>query len=117
MKEKLKIKWISDFRDPWTDIDYFHQLPLTKKTKAAHFRLEKEVLEKSDAVLVVGETMKENYLKFNNNIHVITNGFDTDLTDHSKVTLDRRFYVDAYWYDEFRQESEVPLESFSGNLC
>ena len=91
MKEKLKIKWISDFRDPWTDIDYFHQLPLTKKTKAAHFRLEKEVLEKSDAVLVVGETMKENFLKFNNNIHVITNGFDTDLTDHSKVTLDRRF--------------------------
>lgn len=91
LKEKLKIKWISDFRDPWTDIDYFHQLPLTKKSKAAHFRLEKEVLEKSDAVLVVGETMKENFLKFNDNIHVITNGFDTDFTDHSKVTLDRRF--------------------------
>jgi hypothetical protein len=91
LKEKLNIKWISDFRDPWTDIDYFHQLPLTKRAKATHIRLEKEVLEQSDAVLVVGETMKENYLKFNKNIHVITNGFDTDLTQNSKVFLDRRF--------------------------
>ena len=91
LKEKLNIKWISDFRDPWTDIDYFHQLPLTKRAKATHIHLEKEVLEESDAVLVVGETMKENYLKFNKNIHVITNGFDVDLTQKSKVTLDRHF--------------------------
>ena len=35
--------------------------------------------------------MKENYLKFNKNIHVITNGFDVDLTQKSKVTLDRHF--------------------------
>ena len=91
LKEKLNIKWISDFRDPWTNIDYFHQLPLTKRAKATHIRMEKEVLEKSDAVLVVGETMKENYLKLNKNINVITNGFDTDLTQNSKVILDRRF--------------------------
>ncbi len=91
LKEKLKIKWISDFRDPWTTIDYFHQLPLTKKSKATHFRLEKEVLKKSDAVLVVGKTMKETYLNFNKNIHVITNGFDSDLTSNPTVILDNRF--------------------------
>ena len=31
LKKQLGIKWISDFRDPWTEIDYFKQLPLTKK--------------------------------------------------------------------------------------
>ena len=31
LKEKFEVKWISDFRDPWTEIDYFQQLPLTKK--------------------------------------------------------------------------------------
>jgi len=91
LKEKLNIKWISDFRDPWTAIDYFHQLPLTKKSKATHFRLEKEVLEKSDAVIVVGPVMKENYLKFNKNIHVITNGFDTGLIEKKEVVLDNCF--------------------------
>ena len=24
LKKKMGIKWISDFRDPWTEIDYFH---------------------------------------------------------------------------------------------
>ena len=78
LKAKLGIKWISDFRDPWTEIDYFHQLPLTKKSKKRHYELEKEVLATSDAVIVVGATMKERFRKFTKNIHVITNGFDTE---------------------------------------
>ncbi|MFZ2431302.1 MAG: glycosyl transferase family 1, partial [Lutibacter sp.] len=32
LKKELNIKWIADFRDPWTEIDYFQQLPLTKKS-------------------------------------------------------------------------------------
>ena len=93
LKEKLNIKWISDFRDPWTAIDYFHQLPLNKKAKEKHFQLEKKVLEKSDVVIVVGKTMKEEYLKFNKNIYVITNGFDSDITTNENVILDKRFSI------------------------
>ena len=78
LKQQLGLKWISDFRDPWTEIDYFHQLPLTKKSKKKHKKLEQKVLQNSDAVLVVGKTMKENFKQFSKNIHVITNGFDTE---------------------------------------
>ena len=92
LKQKLNIKWISDFRDPWTDIDYFHQLPLTKKTIKKHKELEQKVLLNSDAVLVVGKTMKENYLKFNKNIHVITNGFDMEISS-SNIPLDKQFSI------------------------
>jgi glycosyltransferase involved in cell wall biosynthesis len=84
-----KIKWLADFRDPWTDIDYFHQLPLTNKAKNKHFNLEKLVLQTANQVIVVGKTMQENYLKFNKNTHVITNGFDTFKTNY--VLLDRKF--------------------------
>ena len=90
LKEELKIKWIADFRDPWTDIDYFHQLPLTKRSKKKHKELEKKVLQKTDAVLVVGNSMKENYQKYNKNIHVITNGFDTFKEDFV-VEPDKKF--------------------------
>ncbi|MDX5586559.1 MAG: glycosyl transferase family 1 [Aureibaculum sp.] len=92
LKQKLAIKWIADFRDPWTDIDYFHQLPLTKKTIRKHYQLEEEVVSTADSVLVVGKTMKEKYLKFNQNIEVITNGFD-DVEDKSKVELDIKFSI------------------------
>ena len=94
LKKELDVKWISDFRDPWTAIDYFHQLPLTEKSKKKHFQLEKEVLENSDAVLVVGKTMKENYKVYSKNIHVITNGFDTDSNLESpKINLDTKFTI------------------------
>lgn len=92
LKEKTKTKWISDFRDPWTDIDYFHQLPLTENAKKKHFEMEKKVLENSDAVVVVGKTMRENYLKFNENTVVITNGFDVD-TEPQEIILDTKFSI------------------------
>lgn len=80
LKERLGVKWISDFRDPWTDIDYFHQLPLSKKSKSKHLKLEEQVVSKSDAVIVVGETMKQNFKKYNNSIHAITNGYDSEVS-------------------------------------
>jgi hypothetical protein len=92
LKQKFGIKWISDFRDPWTDIDYFHQLPLTKRSIKKHTKLEQEVLSSSDAVLVVGKTMKENYRKFNSAIHVLTNGYDS-LIQESEISLDEKFSI------------------------
>ena len=90
LKEDLQLKWIADFRDPWTEIDYFHHLPLTQKSLKKHQYLEKKVVEKADAVLVVGNTMKQNYLKFNKNIFIITNGFDDEMISE-EVKMDTKF--------------------------
>ena len=90
LKEKTNIKWIADFRDPWTDIDYFHQLPLIKRAIKKHHYLEQEVVKKADHVLVVGDTMKNNYLKYNNNTSTLTNGYDTFLQKTSPK-LDAKF--------------------------
>ena len=92
LKNKLGIKWISDFRDPWTEIDYFQQLPLTKKATKKHHDLEQEVLRKSDMVVVVGETMKEKFLKHTKRIKVLTNGFDTIKTSLTQE-LDQKFSI------------------------
>ena len=92
LKNKLGIKWISDFRDPWTEIDYFQQLPLTKKATKKHHDLEQEVLKKSDMVVVVGETMKEKFLKHTKRIKVLTNGFDTIKTSLTQE-LDQKFSI------------------------
>jgi len=90
LKQQLNIKWIADFRDPWTEIDYFHQLPLSEKAIKKHHYLEQKVLKNADAVLVVGKTMKENYDEFNKNVVTITNGFDGEVGDSSEI-LDEKF--------------------------
>ena len=92
LKQQLGVKWIADFRDPWTEIDYFHQLPLSKKAINKHHFLEQEVLLNADKVLVVGSTMNKNYAKFNNNVVTITNGFDGEIIT-SETKLDSKFTI------------------------
>jgi hypothetical protein len=92
LKKQKGVKWISDFRDPWTEIDYFHQLPLTKKSTKKHHILEEEVIRKSDIILVVGDTMKKKFLKYSDSIEVITNGFDTNEKTSIHV-LDNKFSI------------------------
>jgi hypothetical protein len=88
LKEKSGIKWIADFRDPWTEIDYFHQLPLTKKAIQKHHYLEKEVLKKADTVLVVGNEMNKKYSKISNNVVTVTNGYDGEIVEiHDDLDL------------------------------
>ena len=84
LKKKKDIKWISDFRDPWTEIDYFHKMPLNKKAKKKHHLLEREVLKNSDSVIVVGNTMRDQYLKETDKVVTISNGFDT--SDNKEVS-------------------------------
>ena len=92
LKKRFPVKWISDFRDPWTEIDYFHQLPHTKKTISKHFQLEKKVIKTSDAVIVVSHTMKEKFLQFTNEIDLITNGFDDQNINFTQA-LDAKFSI------------------------
>jgi len=92
LKKKTGIKWLADFRDPWTNIDYFHNLPLRSGARKRHHELENKVLNEADAVLVVGKTMKEEFANRNKNVHVISNGFD-DPSSQEEITLDTKFSI------------------------
>ncbi|MDY0253060.1 MAG: glycosyltransferase family 4 protein [Tenuifilaceae bacterium] len=77
LKQKLGIKWIADFRDPWTNIDYFSDLPLTARALKKHRKLEQDVLINADEVVVVGSQMQEEFEQTSGRkVRVITNGFD-----------------------------------------
>lgn len=90
LQEVLKVKWIADFRDPWTQIDYFHNLPFTKKALQKHIDLERQVAQKADSVLVVGKTMCDYYSAFNKQVYVISNGFET-IENQIEIDLDTKF--------------------------
>lgn len=96
LKEQTTVKWIADFRDPWTEIDYFHQLPLSTRSKRKHQYLERKVIENADKVIVVGKTMKKQFAKISDNaknkIKVIANGFDGEI-ENNNVVLDKKFSI------------------------
>jgi glycosyltransferase involved in cell wall biosynthesis len=94
LKENTGIPWLADFRDPWTNIDYFKDLTLLPFAKEKHQRLEKEVLEKADKVLAVSPTWgKELGELGSRKVEVITNGFDeTDFVHHAG-SLDDKFTI------------------------
>lgn len=90
LKSKFKLKWFSDFRDPWTAIGYHDNLKLNSIIKKKHFKLEKVVLSKSDHIIVTSNRTKILFSDYTTSpITVITNGFDTEI--ENKVTLDENF--------------------------
>ena len=79
LKQKLKVKWLADFRDPWTTIGYHKQLKLTSASKAKHKSFEKQVLNSSNQIIVTSFVTKQEFKNMTNKpIEVITNGYDDD---------------------------------------
>jgi len=77
LKKKLpNLKWIADFRDPWTEISYYKHLKLTKSSDRKHRQLESAVFKNADITLATSYTDAENFRKSGANAICITNGFD-----------------------------------------
>ena len=88
------LPWIADFRDPWTNIDFYKELNLGYISDKIHHRMEKKVIRTADSVVVVSNSMKEEYdLLQHNNLQVITNGFDKDDVKQVAVYVDQSFSI------------------------
>lgn len=71
------IPWLADFRDPWTEIDFYHRLKLTKIADSVHRKLEKKILTSADIVTTVSPYLKKTTEKLaGRRVDVIYNGFD-----------------------------------------
>ena len=94
LKEQFGIPWIADFRDPWTEIDYYNDLHLTRRSDRKHHELEREVLTKADKVVTVSPDGARRLGRIGNrNVRVIYNGFDRDDADQTPVALPDKFTI------------------------
>lgn len=76
-KQLPNIKWLADFRDPWTQISYHKELKLTSWAAKKHENLEREVMQKADVILATSYADGENFKKIGAKcVEVITNGFE-----------------------------------------
>ena len=82
IKEKLDVRWIADFRDPWTTIGYHKKLKLLPYAKLKHKLLEKKVLRSADDVIVTSFVTKQQFEAITSKpVTVITNGYDYKVVD------------------------------------
>ncbi len=106
LKKELNIKWIADFRDPWTTIGYHKKLKLTKSAKTKHKTLEKTVLNTADRIVVTSWGTKREFKKITKQpIKVITNGFDEELINNQ--SLDKSFSISHIGSLLFERNPEV----------
>jgi len=91
---QFNLPWLADFRDPWTNIDFYKDLMLTRPADKKHHKLELEVLRKATAVTVISNSMAGDFRKILDRTYtVITNGFDQDDVIPQAPEQDKKFSI------------------------
>jgi len=74
------LPWIADFRDPWTNIDFYKDLKLMSFADRLHHRMEKRVLTTADKVVTVTWNLQSELsdIADGRHIDIVLNGYDPD---------------------------------------
>ncbi len=88
------LKWIADFRDPWTGISYHSDLKLISFAQKSHEIMEKRVLENADVVIATSFTDGKSYENLGaKRVEVISNGFEESDFGNSMKRQNSKFHI------------------------
>jgi hypothetical protein len=89
-----QLNWVADFRDPWTEIDFYQELLPGKWADSRHKRLEKAVLSEANTIVTVSAACAEGLSSIvGRKVEVVTNGFIFPDFDEKQVVLDKKFTI------------------------
>lgn len=72
-----RLPWLADFRDPWTDIHYYKELPRTNAATGIDRFMERRVLKKASRITTVSPSWAQLLAeRSGRSVDVIPNGFD-----------------------------------------
>jgi len=78
-KKNPSLKWIADFRDPWSEWDLLDTLSLTSLARKRHQALERQVLMNADRVITIAPYHVDRLQVLSGrDVDLITNGFDVE---------------------------------------
>ncbi len=81
LQRESGLPWVTDFRDPWTDMYYYDKVQKSEWAARLDKKLEKEVLQKSDRIITVSSHLKQllgTKIGSSKRIRIVPNGFDED---------------------------------------
>ncbi|MDX2245702.1 MAG: glycosyltransferase [Bacteroidia bacterium] len=121
VKENTGIPWVADFRDPWTNIDFYDQLMLTRWADNRHHKLEKSVVTAADKLVTVSWVWAKEFEALGaKTVEVITNGFDREdmaaAKEDSALPLEGKFICSHIGYLN-RDRNNATLWQAFGEIC
>ncbi len=89
LKKDSGIKWIADFRDPWSNFIQNKLLNKLDLTIKKHEKAEADVLKNCDGVFTTSESLKSKFSIKNKNSYYVPSGFEKEIesTDHNKFRI------------------------------
>ncbi len=112
LAKRSRVKWITDFRDPWMEIVYYQNIKRSWITTKIDSSLEKKVFSKANGVVTISNDMirlfkeKVKFHKF----YLIPNGFDETDFANSKKEINENFTIA---YTGSISKDRVPYVLFS----
>ena len=92
--------WVADFRDPWTDINYYQELPHTPPARRLDAALERAVLRSASAVTTVSPSWRALLARKAGSdagpCAVVHNGFDPEDFEGERAAVSRDHFVLTY---------------------
>ncbi len=118
VKQATGLPWVADFRDPWTNIDFYDQLMLTRWADRLHHRLEASVIQQCDRLVTVSWTWADEFREMGggDKVRLITNGFDPADFDFEAVQPDPEFVINHIGYLNADRNHPV-LWQVLGDMC
>ncbi|PIB35664.1 hypothetical protein BFP72_09800 [Reichenbachiella sp. 5M10] len=97
LQKNLNVKWMADFRDPWTNIYYYELFGHSWLSKRIDQSMERRVLQSADQIVTVSEGFKRSFGQLvsgvEHKIKVITNGFDGEDFEHLQKRTNSDFTI------------------------
>lgn len=108
IKKKYKIKWLTDFRDPWTKMGYLKNVKRWKTATFFDTILEGKVIRNCDAAIAASKKSMDD---FNNisKIHLITNGYDHEDFEQTEIIENNEYFNINYFGTIPPESSPVPI--------
>lgn len=83
VKRDTGVKWLADFRDPWSKWDVLEKLDTSDFVRGIHRRMERSVVKEADMVTTVTDAFAET---LNGEVSIIHNGVSLDYVSNEQVT-------------------------------
>jgi glycosyltransferase involved in cell wall biosynthesis len=93
-KQTPSLKWIADFRDPWSRWGLLDSLSVSDAVKRIHARLERRVLQTADVVTTITPFYVRQFQELGNRgVQLLTNGFDDEDFTGFQIVRAEKFII------------------------
>ncbi|MGI6479115.1 MAG: glycosyl transferase family 1 [Salinivirgaceae bacterium] len=127
LSKTFNIPWLADYQDPWTQVDYYKLLKLTRWAHKKHVRMEQEAFNTAAKTTIASPTWKKDLESIGaKNVDVIFWGYDEQEFQAVTSNLDAKFsitHAGMLGFDRLPEtffkvlgDMKKETESFSENL-